>query len=47
MVHPALVPLGTCVSGLAVVDIALPLPVTNVTVSELLFTIETICNDHT
>ena len=28
-------------------DIALPLAVTNDTVSDLLFTIETICNDHT
>ena len=40
------VPQETCVSGLGVVDIALPLAVTNVTVSDPLFTIETIGNDH-
>jgi hypothetical protein len=35
-VHPVHVPLGTCVSGLAVVDTALPLAVTSGTVFERL-----------
>jgi hypothetical protein len=41
------VPLETCVSGLAVVGIALPLAATNDTASDLLFTTKSGCNNHT